>query len=195
VGKTRTDLAVATYGFGMTEPSETVLWEGRPAAFPFFHRSDLIMIPSYLAFAGFFAYFLVIRQNTPPGTFGTIIIVLFSLAILYNVVGLPVLRWLRLRGSEYVVTDRRVVVRTTVLGREKEHGVWISQLEPPVLRESADGTGSITFGDSGLLDGVSGMGSWNKRDQQPPEFVRIADARTVRDLIAEARAKAAPYAG
>ncbi|MFD9737291.1 hypothetical protein [Umezawaea sp. NPDC059074] len=178
----------------MTEPAETVLWEGRPAAFPFFHRSDVVTIPSLLAVAAFFAYFFVIRQNTPPGTFGTIIIVLFGLAILYNIVGLTVMRWLRLRGSEYVVTDRRVVVRTTVLGREKEHGVWISQLEPPVLRESSDGTGSITFGDSGLLDGMSGMGGWNRREQ-PPEFVRIADARTVRDLIAEARAKAAPYAG
>jgi hypothetical protein len=152
-------------------------------------------MPSMLAVAAFFAYFFVIRQTAPTGTFGTVITVLFSVAILYNLVGLPVLRWLRLRGSEYALTDRRVVVRTTLLGRTKEHGVWLSLLEPPVLHEAADGTGSITFGDSGLFDGVSGMGTKGKRDQQPPEFVRIADARTVRDLIAETSAKAAPHAG
>ncbi|MEO6082681.1 MAG: hypothetical protein ABIQ18_06200 [Umezawaea sp.] len=173
-----------------TPPSETVLWQGRPGAFPYFHRSDLVMLPFMLAITAFFAYMFIIRSTSrPPGAIGLVFTVVIGVATFYNLVGRSVVRWMALRGSEYVVTDRRVVVRTTVLGRTRERGVWLSLLEPPVLRESADGTGSITFGDSGLFDGWGGAGSWNKRDEQPPEFVRIPDARSVRDLIAEARRK------
>jgi hypothetical protein len=189
-GDTGTGDVVRLYRFAMTvPPSETVLWQGRPSAFPYFHRSDLVVLPFLLAVT-VFLYFAVFRSTSrPPGVIGLVFTVVVGVAIFYNLVGRSVVRWMALRGSEYVVTDRRVVVRTTVLGRTRERGVLLSLLEPPVLRESADGTGSITFGDSGLFDGLSGAGSWSKRDEQPPEFVRIPDARSVRDLIAESRRK------
>jgi hypothetical protein len=190
-GNAGTKEAVGLYRFAMTTPpSETVLWQGRPGAFPYFHRSDLVALPFTLAVTAFFVYFFVIGPTSRhPGAIGLIFTVMIGVAISYNLVGRSVVRWVALRGSEYVVTDRRVVVRTTVLGRTRERGVWLSLLEPPVLRESADGTGSITFGDSGLFDGLGGVGSRSKRNEQPPEFVRIPDARSVRDLIAESRRK------
>lgn len=171
-----------------TPPTETVLWEGRPAAFPFFHRFDVISLLNALVVGGLFVYFFVIRSTVPFEGVDMIFPVAFGALILYNLIGRSFVRWLALRGSEYVVTDRRVVVRTTILGRAKERGQWLTLLEPPVLREAADGTGSIAFGEPGLLDWMGGLRTPRKR-VRPLELVRIADARRVCDLIAEARTR------
>ncbi|MET1072652.1 MAG: hypothetical protein ABWY11_08410 [Umezawaea sp.] len=172
-----------------TPPAETVLWEGRPAAFPFLHRSDMILWPGTLLVGGFFVHYFFFRSTLPFDGFDVVFPVFFGALVFYNLIGRSLVRWLALRGSEYVVTDRRVVVRTTILGRVKERGEWLTLLEPPVLREAADGTGSITFGEPGLLDWMGGLRvSW-KKAQPPPELVRIADARRVCDLIAEARTR------
>jgi hypothetical protein len=171
-------------------PSETVLWRGRPGSYPVFDRSDFVTLPFGVVFLGVLGYFFVWPAWRDHSAFGIVATTIFSAAALYNVVGRLVVRQLTLRSAEYVVTDQRLVVRSKLFGHAREQAVWLTKIEPPVLTESADGTGSITFGDTRLFDRYSSRGDGSNRDEQPPEFVGIPDARRVRDLVASARQKA-----
>lgn len=93
-----------------------------------------------IAFAGSYGFFVI-----PPGgaaTVGRVLVLVATLLVLIWWVAWPVLRW---RWTAYVLTNRRLVVRTGVLSR----GGW----EQPV-GELTD----VTFGSS-LLDRLLGYGT------------------------------------
>ncbi|HWO64539.1 MAG TPA: hypothetical protein VNO31_31340 [Umezawaea sp.] len=169
------------------QPPEVELWRGKPGRYPVFTRYDLLLVPFQIAFLAFVGYGFIWRSANDGDKTGVVGGTIACVLVLGQGIGRLVLRQLTLRSAEYVVTDRHVVVVTKVFGRERTQAVPMRRIEPPVLAESADGTGSITFGDTSLFDGVSGRGDTADRESQPPELVRIPDARRVRDLIAEAR--------
>jgi hypothetical protein len=104
------------------------------------------------------------------------------------VFGLPLLRYLKLGRTTYLVTDRRVVVRTSFLGG-KERSEYLEDLSPPLVRPGAEGTGTITFGELSLfalLNAGHGMPAGRARRESAMLLVGIEDPTRVRDLIATA---------
>lgn len=173
-------------------PSETVLWRGRPDRYPVFDRSDLIAMPFGVLFACAFGYFFALPGLRSGSKFGIFLTVVFGSVLLYNLVGRLVVRQVTLRSSEYVVTDQRVVVRSKPFGRVREQAVHLTHVEPPVLAESADGTGAITFGDSVLSGAPRGS---RPTPGKMIELEQIEDAQRVRDVIAAAHAVHRPQGG
>lgn len=162
------------------------MWTGSPVRFPVFDAADLLVVPFSIMWCGFAVFweFTVIRTNGP--SFFVLWGLMFVLVGLYFVAGRLIVRWLTLRGTEYAVTDQRVVVHSSVLGIDRERSEYLTNLEPPTLRESANGAGTIRFGSS-----YSPMTFHTRWPAQKPgiQLCEIENARFVRDTIAEARAR------
>jgi hypothetical protein len=166
------------------DPAEAVLWRGKPSRYPVLHRSDVLFVPFSVFFAAFAAYFFVVPGWNRGTAFDRTIAVLLTAIALYQLLGRLVVRQLVLRGTDYVVTDRQVVIESTLFGRKRTRSLRLGETGPPVLKAAEDGTGSISFGDGGFVEAVFA------RPGQVPELEQVTDARQVRDLIAEAQRKA-----
>lgn len=113
---------------------------------------------------------------------------IFVLFGLYFVAGRLIVRWMTLRGTEYAVTDRRVGVNSSVLGINRERSEYLTNLEPPALRESANGTGTIRFGSSSVCPSMTFGTRWPA--QKPGiQLCEIENTRFVRGIIADARTR------
>lgn len=167
-------------------PAERLLWTGSPVRFPVFDATDLVAVPFSIMWCGFAVFWevTVIRTNGP--SFLVLWGLMFVLVGLYFVAGRLIVRWLTLRGTEYAVTDQRVVVHSSVLGIDRERSEYLTNLEPPTLRESANGAGTIRFGSS---SGYPPMfhARWPAQ-KSGIQLREIENARFVRDTIAKARA-------
>lgn len=100
--------------------------------------------------------------------------------------GPEVVRYLRLGRTSYLVTDRRVVVRTPFMGGT-ERSEYLTELPPPVVRPADDGAGTITFGPlshGALLLAVYGVRARYQPTPPPIVLLDIEDPERVRDLIA-----------
>jgi hypothetical protein len=125
------------------DPSERVLWSGKPVRWPFFDPSDLVVAPlSILAVP----VLLWLGWATSDGSaFGTIWRWGVVAIGVYNVIGRPILRWLVLRGTTYTVTDRRVLVETRTFGLTLRSSHEMGKLPPLKIVERRDGTGDLRF--------------------------------------------------
>ncbi len=175
-------------------PGERVLWTGGPARFPVFNRADILFVPFSLLWGGF-AIFWEIRAASfggPP--FFLLVGGVFVLLGLYLIAGRLVVRALALRATHYVITDRRVIVRSAVFGRRRERSAYLKNLPPPVLSSRAGPVGTIKFGESTFLgdlmaeQGHSFSMGRGIAGPPPPVLTEIEGAREVRDLIATAQA-------
>ncbi|MFC0115359.1 hypothetical protein [Kibdelosporangium aridum] len=168
---------------------ERVLWTGAPTRYPVFTRADVFMVPFSVLWCGFAIFWTVNAASTAPpfALFGMIFVVIG----LYMVFGRLITRWLRLRGTTYTVTDRRVVVRSALFGRQQERSAYLDALPPPVLA-GTDTTGTITFGTTSLMDEFRASQGFmpGGLDSRPfiPALVAVSNARNVRDIIATAQA-------
>jgi hypothetical protein len=162
-------------------PSEQVLWRGKPARYPLFERVDRLFVPLWCFLV---ACFLVVTLPGPSSRdtlIARVFPVLSVVVLVWLVVARYGLRQLTLRSTEYVVTDRRLIVATKPFGSRHEQGLYLAQLEPPVVRDHGDGHGTITFGRPASFGTVPGS-------RPVPALEWIPDAERVRDLITEARA-------
>jgi hypothetical protein len=112
----------------------------------------------------------------------------FGLTACHFAFGLPLVRYLKLGRTTHLVTDRRIIARTSFLGG-KERSTYLTKLSPPLVRPAADGTGTITFGELTLFALLrAGHGMPASRGSREPAMllVGVEDPTRVRDLIATA---------
>ncbi len=98
------------------DPSEKVLWEGKPRFWPFFLAS-LIMIPFGLIFlvaGGFFSY-----QGVASGNLWFIFMPHFWVGVAL-VFGIPIYQALVYKYIYYAITDKRVLIQKGLIGRDFE---------------------------------------------------------------------------
>ncbi len=175
-------------------PGEQLLWTGATTRFPLFTRSDAVLIPFimlWFAIVIFMASGSILRGGP---VFPKLISGLFVVFGLYAVFGRFVVRWLTLRSTVYAVTDRRVVVTSSVFGSRREQSSYLRDLPPPIVLGNEGPAATIRFGDSNLVEDLRNQGviGWlPAKNQILPVLVEVTDARTVRDLIANAQAR--PY--
>ncbi len=176
-----------TGGFeGKLLPGENVVWSGTPRTGLLLTARDIFLIPfSFVWCAG------VIGWTWGAGLSG---IGLFDLVgVLFVAVGLSIAvgrffldAWLR-GGTQYVLTDRRVLI---VRRRPTSDLTALSLDRLPQIRltQRKDGTGTIRFGSPASLFSFGGTGFsiWVPSLDPTPQFLGIADAARVFDLLQNA---------
>jgi hypothetical protein len=157
-----------------------ILWSGKPGQGLLLTGQDIFLIPFSLLWFGFAIFWTVGVSRRAPDFF-ILWSGMFICIGLYFVVGrFFVDAWMR-RGLRYAVTDRRILIarpapfsRFTTLG--------LGQLPEGNLKESANGRGTIRFGQPGLAP-ARGFTSMTPALDAVPQFLAIDDARRVFDLI------------
>jgi hypothetical protein len=153
-------------------PGELVLWTGAPARGMRLRRSDAAMIPFSIAWCAFALFW----EGSVIATGGPIFMKLWGIPFviigIYMVIGRFVVDSKRRERTVYAVTDRRVLIISTLFGRKVTS---LARTRLPELHSEthADGRGTITFGPP----------STPKNMLASPSFDFIADAKTVLAML------------
>lgn len=164
-----------------------MLWSGVPKRFPIFTPMDRVLVPFSVLWCGFAIFWTINAVGMAGVGLFTLPGMLFIVIGLYLVVGRLIVRAVGLRRTHYVVTDQRVII-IGGFPRMRERSSYLSELSPPVVAVRADGTGSIEFGEQNLLAMFSNTGRRQNPWGEPFTLRGIEDPRSVRDIIATARA-------
>jgi hypothetical protein len=109
-------------------PGERVLWTGAPVKFPVLSRGDALLVPFSIVWCGFAIFWETLAAVSGAPPFFLVWGGTFVLLGLYFVFGRLIVRYLTLRGTRYVITDRRVIVCSTALGRRREQSSYLRSL-------------------------------------------------------------------
>jgi hypothetical protein len=174
-------------------PGEQLLWQGESVRHRLFWPPDAFLIPFSLFWCGFAVFWeaQVLRGDTPLlfPIFGGCFVAMG----VYFVVGRFVARAISSRRTRYAVTDRRLVVTGGLTGRRTQ-SAYLKDLPPPILTERDDRSGTLAFGPMYAFgdlnrrrNGRVGSQIWSGAPSELPVLADIAEARYVRDLIANAQ--------
>jgi hypothetical protein len=163
-----------------TAAAERVLWEGRPRGIrPFIRPMDLFFLVFTLLIGLSFG---TAAATTPSASRGLVFVlpVLFFGLLFIGPRLISILR--ESAGASYLVTDRRIVIRTR--GRLVE--LDVANLAYLELERSWLSGPVIYFGQRQMYEGMGGFAGGSAA----PAFRGLADADTVYRTISDARAKA-----
>jgi hypothetical protein len=171
---------------GRLLPHESILWSGAPATGLLLTPRDGLLIPFSLVWCGFTVFWeaSVLRSNAPPfmAVFGAAFVLVGAFLVFGRFL---VDAWLR-GATVYALTDRRVLILRT--------GPWpafnalsLDRLPEAGLSEGAYGRGTIRFGPQLPMfsRGYGGFSAWTPALDPTPQFLSIADARRVFEMIQE----------
>jgi membrane protein implicated in regulation of membrane protease activity len=151
-----------------TFDGERVLWIGQPARFPVFDVVGVLLttVGIYCIAGAAFSIVAGVRDDNP---ITVVLATLIALCVLAVIIGRPLLRRAGLRTTQYLLTESRIVVASTVAGR-RVLVAHLRDLPPPMLtaRDSTD-IGTIRFDGSNVT------------------LLEIANARQVHHLIVTAQ--------
>jgi hypothetical protein len=160
-----------------TSPGERVLWEGRPSGIRGFIRPmDLFFLVFTLLIGLSFGTTAAATPNASRGLFFILPVLFFGLLF----IGPRVLSILReSAGAFYLVTDRRIVIRT----RRRLVELDLSNLPYLELERSWLSGPMIYFGQRQMYEGLGGFYGGSPA----PAFRGVVDADAVYRIISDAR--------
>jgi hypothetical protein len=161
---------------------ERVLWMGRPKQGLMFGAHDKTLIPFSLLWGGFTVLWEAMNLRWRAASFFAIWGMPFALTGLYLIGGrFLVDAWAR-RGMTYAITNRRILIERS-RPFAKFIAVSLDRLPSAILTESANGRGTIRFGEQAQAWGRNGIISWTPSLDPTPQFLDIPDVRRVSDLV------------
>lgn len=166
---------------------ERVLWKGRPATGIRFRTAEVFLIPLSLLWGGFAIFWEVmvlrIPKQQPIGYVFPLFGLPFVLVGLYLMFGRFLYDAKSRENTEYALTADRVIIKSGIFSK-KVMSLNLKSLADISLTENADGTGTITFGESTYPFGSMMRFNWPGMVTSPvPSFEWISNAHTVYDLI------------
>jgi len=171
----------------IVRPDERVLWSGSPELRAYVFRGSWVTIPFSILWAAFVVFWevSVIANGAPP------LFVLWGVPFLLIGAYITVARFILARReaarTEYIVTDRRILIRTGAFSTRTIE-MPLPNLPSTELDERRDGFGSISFGPTGPYRSFLGPG-WPGARSLSPAFEAIPNVRRVFELINDARAQ------
>lgn len=164
---------------------ERLLWSGAPRQGILLRPSDALFIPFSLLWGGFAIFWelSVIRDGAP--FFFALWGIPFVVVGLFLIVGRFYWDSWRRAHTAYAVTSERLIISVDGLGGTVR-SLGLDTLPLIELEQRPDGDGSLVFGTSGPYPSWMTRGGWPGAPQAPM-FERIANAKSVYDLINEAR--------
>lgn len=167
------------------DPSESLIWAGRPPAGVAFVGSDLFLVPFSLVWTG--AVVVISGTAFRSGFPIAIIVPAFFLVIgLYLSFGRFAYEAHRRGRTRYGLTSKRIVIVSRHLGTRVK-SIPLGSLPPVQLNERANGVGSITFGSPHPFLGPFANTGWCIGGGMPAMFFRVPHAKRVFDSIIAAQ--------
>ena len=162
---------------------ERVLWIGQPKSGLKLRRSDALMIPYSLLWAGFAVFW----EAVAIGSHGPLIFMIwgipFVLVGIYFTVGRFFVDAAIRAKTSYGVTNQRIVIIYGLLSR-KVTSLPLRNLQEIGFKQRSDGSGTITFYPSVPFSWLYRKFSWPGMDQRMgPGFYMLPHAKPVYDLI------------
>lgn len=179
---------------GRLLPAERVTWTGQPAQGLLLTARDIFFIPFSLAWCGFAIFWeasvvgVSTRIASNAGPVANVPVAMVAFGAVFVCLGLFFVfgrfladAWIR-RNIAYAVTNERVLI-----ARSGPFGTFSSlnldRLPDVQISERANGRGTIRFGERPSMWGNRSFGAWLPALDPTPQFLAIADARRVFDLI------------
>jgi hypothetical protein len=166
---------------------ERLLWTGMPGSGLRLRGSDAFLIPFSLMWGGFAMFWEYMVLSTPAPLVMKFWGVPFVLVGLYLIVGRFFFDSYQRGRTWYGVTDQRVLIVGGLVGREVK-SLALEGLNDVSLKERGDGSGDIVFGQSSPWGNSPWSNpSWPGARKQAPSFQFIAQARSVYNIIRDAK--------
>jgi hypothetical protein len=170
------------------EPGERILWQGTPNRRAFVLRGPIFLIPFSFAWLAFAIFWTVSAAASGAPFFFWIWGSGFVLIGIYVAFGRFFVADLEARKSRYVVTDRRIAMRTGAFSAEYQE-LNLDDLPSAQLVEGRNGVGTIYFGSPDPYARWVGAG-WPGYRSSAVAFMAIDDAASVFRTINDARREA-----
>jgi hypothetical protein len=162
---------------------ERIVWESRPYAGIILRPIDVFLIPFSIAWAGFALFWNISAGASGAGLPFQLFGLPFLVAGLYATVGRFLLDILIRKNTRYFVTNKRILITSGTNG-SKLKSLDITRLPSLELDERRDGSGTLRFGPSGgWFGGGNNFAIWQPTFDPTPQFIRVAQARSVYELI------------
>ena len=136
---------------------ERLIWEGKPAFWPYLMIGSWWMVPFSLVWGGFFI-FLEIKALRSGSLTGATFVFPFFLFGLYLIVGrfwTGIRHW---RNTFYIITDRRIIIRTGTF-KPKTLNWVLAKISTVNIEPKKSGLGNINFVKSKVFNVVHPFGS------------------------------------
>lgn len=144
-----------TWVRGKLYPGESLLWNGKPAKGHFFRKEDLFLIPFSIMWCGFVVFWASNAFKSDAPIFLKLWGIFFVSMGLFFTVGRLLIRRRRENRTSYALTSQRILAK---FGNHIQT-LDLCNLPHISVRQRADGTGSIRFGETGYSRRrVSGFG-------------------------------------
>lgn len=159
---------------------ERLVWTGQPKRGLRLRSTDLFLIPFGLFWMGFVVVWEYMALKMGAGFFALFGIP-FILVGLYLLIGRFFFDALQRKRTVYGITGERVVIKSGLFSRQVS-SYAIRTLPELVLKEKADGSGTISFGQPVTFSERS-RGSFYRNVQQPAALEMIEDVKYVYNLL------------
>ncbi|HEY7172287.1 MAG TPA: hypothetical protein VH417_15650 [Vicinamibacterales bacterium] len=168
--------------------NERLLWTGKPFAGLTFRTADVMLVPFSLMWGGFalFWEYSVWRSGAP--LFFRLWGVPFVAVGLYLIAGRFVVDSRQRAATIYAVTNERVLILSGLF-QSSLVSLNLKTVGELSLSEHADGSGSISFGQSPLFNLMRGFSAWPGMSTLTG-FDMVPDVRQVFDVLRRAQAAA-----
>lgn len=169
--------------------NEKILWVGQPDPKALFTAADIFLVPFSIFWSGFALVFVLATLGI--GWFGLLFGLPFLLIGFYFLVGRFLYKIWKKKNTYYAVTDKRVLVLTTLFTRSLQ-AAYIDTI-PTIHKSGRFGRGTITFGNRSFMSSMyanTGLGFflWGY-GKEAPTFYDIKEVNKVFDLVNELRNK------
>ncbi len=163
-------------------PGERIAWQGQPYPGLIFRPMEVFLIPFSLVWGGFALFWNASVWTTDADLSFKLFGLPFLLVGLYVTVGRFLIDTNIRKKMTYFVTNKRILIEKRG-GMMKTKSMDISRIPALELDERSDGFGTIRFASSGGWFSGSNFGIWQPTFDPTPQFIRIADVRSVYQLI------------
>jgi hypothetical protein len=171
-------------------PGERLLWWGQPRRGIRLRASDAFLIPFSLMWGGFAIFWEAAAFTSDAPLIFRLWGVPFVLVGLYVIFGRFIVDAKVRAKTYYGVTNERIVIVSGLFGR-KIKSLNLRTLADISLDERADGSGTITFGSTGMAPWWSSRMTYRNRGPQfVPAFEMIQGAKGVYETIRNAQRQA-----
>lgn len=135
------------------QPTERLIWAGRPAARPRLRKIDILLIPVSVLWLGMLVQlndmvapmaFIFLVTGNAISPFVLVFAVIFNLIGIWITIGRFIHEWLRLRYTLYAISDSRIVILSRFLGRAAR-SIPIHGISSVVLREGSGARGTVAI--------------------------------------------------
>jgi hypothetical protein len=168
---------------------EHILWEGAPPTGVMVRAADALLIPFSLLWGGFAMFWNVSVWRDGAPVFFRLWGLPFLLVGFYIVIGRFLIDMLVRRRQRYYVTNQRVLIERRGWGGGLRT-LDIRHLPLLATTVRADGSGTLSFGQTASLFSAaghgSGMGFWHPALDPTLQFLGIANVAQVRSLVERA---------